>query len=150
MTTSSPSVVYIESSVFIALIQKEANRFEDCRAALREAEVGQTRAITSSLTIAEVVKGKDGLITPESEAKVAAFFQHEWLKVVWVDRRVAEEARRLSRELGLKPPDAIHVATAILLKANRLFTYDKKILDAADRLGPLEITPPIGQLVFGI
>lgn len=136
--SSGAKLVYLESSVFIAFIQKEPDRYEECAAALREAQAGQTRAITSSLTIAEVVRGENGLLSPEVEAKLTAFFQNEWLKVVWVDRRVAEEARRVSREFKLKPPDAIHVATCVLHRAERLFTYDDKILAAGPGLLPMQ------------
>lgn len=52
-----------------------------------------------------------------------------WLRVAVVDQRVAVKAREISRLYHLKPPDAIHVATAILYGASRIFTYDKDMLE---------------------
>lgn len=145
MTTES-QLVYLESSVFIALINGEAGRVDMCRAALADAEAGTTRAFTSAVTIAEVVRPKGGTVSPEIEAKLDAFFRHPWLHVAWVDRRVAEEARNMVRVFGLRPLDAIHVATAKLYGAARLFTYDGQILAIRDEVPGMIVSEPTGQL----
>lgn len=143
-------LVYFESSMFIALIKGEPSRRESCVAAMTDAESGVIRAISSAFTIAEVIKPPGSRpLSPEAESKIDAFFQHVWLRIVQVDRRVATEARRVAREGGLKPPDAIHVATATLYKAQFLFTYDEKILELEDRIPGLRVQKPAGQLRFG-
>lgn len=121
-------VVYLDTSVFIALIQNEAGRVAACREALQDASEEKTRALTSALTVAEVVKGESGAIPESAEPIIESFFNSPWLRVASVDQRVAVKSREVSRLYGLKPPDAIHVATAILYGASRIFSYDKHIL----------------------
>lgn len=147
MTTES-RLVYFESTVFLALVNGEPGRVDLCRAALSDAEAGHTRAITSAFTITEVIRPKGGVVSPEVEAKIDAFFRHSWLHVAWVDRLVAEEARSLIRTFRLKPPDAIHVATAKVHRADLLFTYDNAILAIGNDIPGLTVCEPIGQLRF--
>ncbi len=124
-------VVYLDTSVFIALIQNEAGRVAACKDAMQDAIEEKTKALTSALAIAEVVKGEAGMIPEAAEPAIESFFSSLWLRVAAVDQRVAVRAREVSRLYGLKPPDAIHVATAILYGASRIFTYDKHLLKLA-------------------
>ena len=66
-----------------------------------------------------------------------------------LDRLVGEHARLLmtSGHAGLKPPDAVHVASAILGLASELHTYDDKLLKLDGKIarvdgGQLRICAP--------
>ena len=50
--------------------------------------------------------------------------------MLWeVDREIAKLASKLCRENdGLKPPDAVHIATALTAKVSEIHTYDMKDL----------------------
>lgn len=143
-----PELVYFETSMVLALLKKEPGRVEMCEAAFRDAQTGRITAITSAFTLAEVVKIDDDYLPEAVEAKINAFFQHSWFRVAGVDGRVGTLARRVAREHGLKPPDATHVATALLYKATAIYTYDDKILAMAGGIPGLNITHPLGQLLL--
>jgi len=121
--------VYLDTGVFIALVKSETDRVAACRDALQDASEEKTWALTSALTVAEVVRGEGGTIPESAEPVIDSFFSSPWLRVAVVDQRVAMKAREISRLYHLKPPDAIHVATAILYGASRIFTYDKDMLE---------------------
>lgn len=114
---------YLDSSVYIAFIKNEPGR-EDSGRILRAAEDGQFRIVASTLVQAEVVRPPGGLITPEAENTLRRFFQRDMFVWVEVDLSVARHAATLAREHGLKPADAIHVATAVLARADAFLAWD--------------------------
>lgn len=84
------------------------------------------RFFTSSFTLAEVIKARNRpLLTPAEEKRIDGFFKHEYIKLVILDREVAELARRLARNHGLRPPDAVHLASAVKARADELLTWDE-------------------------
>ena len=107
---------YWDSACFIGVVNEEQEKFSACMAVVNAAEHGDVRIVTSALTIAEVLwpKGRPFAIPREKKGILENFFQHEWIAVRDIDRRVAEEARELvwSYE-ALKPKDSLHVATAL-------------------------------------
>lgn len=139
-------VVYLETSVFLAIIRSEKGRVDLCRAVLEDGRTGATKTITSALTLTEVVRGPDGVLPEKADETIRGFFQHSWLKIISLDRIIASRARAVARDHGLKPPDAIHLATALERGAKTLFTFDEKILKAST--DGVEISPPKGQMVL--
>jgi len=121
---------YLESSVFIALIKGEVintiDRGQVAQHILDDASAGRWPVFTSTFTLAEVVKGRGRpLLTPAEEKTIADFFKHEYFKLIILDREVAELARKLARSHGLRPPDAVHLASAVKAKADELLTWDQ-------------------------
>lgn len=140
-------LVYLETSVFVAHIKGEQGRAEDCTAVMMQAEAGEFRAITSTVTLAEVIKVPGGYLPESVDTIIESLFKREWLYLVQLDRLVASRARQLSRTHHLKPLDAIHVASALSRGAEKLLTYDGDIL----KIGSLEgmtICQPSGQRVL--
>jgi predicted nucleic acid-binding protein len=142
---------YWDSCCFLAWLQEEdEERVRGCGQVISEAQAGKLRLVTSSLTLAEVLwlRGKPPI--PVSEArKVQDFFQHEWIVVRELDRATAEAAREVVWNNGVKPKDAIHVATALLVHGqtplDQLDTYDDDdLLPLSETLGipPLKIGHP--------
>ncbi len=85
------------------------------------AEAGKTEIITSALTLAEVLYLRGHQPIPAADAeKLKRFFEHEYIVVNDVDRALAEEARKFVWDQGIRPKDAIHVATAIDAKVKGL------------------------------
>src|SRR3954463_9476298 len=76
---------------------------------------GQLQIVTSAISLIEVIKLDKGplQLTQDKERKIREFFQHEYIIIVQVTRRLAEEARSLIWGQGLRPRDSIHAATAI-------------------------------------
>ena len=121
---------YLESSVFIAFIKGEVirgvDRGEIAQNIFDDAANGRWPIFTSTFTLAEVLKDRRRpQLSVTEEQRIDAFFQHEYIKLVTLDRDVAELARKLARAHGLRPADAVHLASAIKAKADELLTWDE-------------------------
>jgi len=138
-------VRYWDSACFLAWLQEEKGRVDECRGVIRAAEKGNVQLVTSALTLAEVLwlKGNPRIPADRSEL-VEDFFRQEYIKVRAVDRFTSERARRLVWDHGIKPKDAIHVATAIHAKIPLLETFDDDLEKFSGKLGnpPLRIARP--------
>lgn len=82
---------------------------------IREAEAGNLEIVTSTLTLVEVLwpKGQPLQLPSERAATVQRFFEHEWIVLYELDRTLAERAREVVWDHGIRPKDAVHVATAL-------------------------------------
>lgn len=132
---------YWDSDTFLSFLKEEPDKAEKCRGVIQAAENGSINIVTSALTIAEVIYLK-GIpkITPDKSEKICRFFEHEYIKVVSLDRILAEKARQLLWEHeALRPKDAIHVATAIKAKVSRMDSFDKGLINLSGRIG----NPPL-------
>jgi len=134
-----PRRIYWDACAWIALIQKEKIRdntgrvIEDrdmmCRTVIEAAKRGQFEILTSTLSLVEVCK--DPAIKAQPADAVADYFENDYILLVNLDRSVGEHARSLmtAGHAGLKPPDAIHLATAAISGVEELHTFDGKLLD---------------------
>ena len=64
------------------------------------------------------------------------------MQVLNVDLSVARKAQKIRNDTGMKTPDAVHVATALVGGANLFHTFDKRLLslDGRDEVEGLAIT----------
>ena len=126
---ASPRRICWDACTWIALIQREQGRYEACRAVLALAEQGNVEIVVSGLCLVEVCKSPPTAAAGDPD-QIAAFFDTDYIMVVPVDRAVGNAARKLmmSRHPGLKPPDATHIATALLTNCNELNTFDGVLL----------------------
>src|SRR4029077_3085237 len=62
--------------------------------------------------------------------QIVTYFDNDYIVLVPVDRLVGQKARELMSQghHGLKPPDAVYVATALIANADELHTFDDKLL----------------------
>ncbi len=103
---------------------------ECCRYVLTEARAGNVQIWTSALTLAEVFKhtseGKGIVLKEADDMKFESFIEQDFVTLVQVGFDIGLQARRLLRKhIPLKkPPDAIHLATAVLNDLDELHTYD--------------------------
>lgn len=147
MAANQAQNLYWDSSCFCAWFSEEAGRYEICDAIIDAARKGQVKLYTSFLTLAEVIKVPD-LYPSESEDRIAEFFRNPYVVKVAVDWFVTRIARDLQRRFNLDGRDAIHLATAIHIKADVLHTYDGQDLLKLDRRIPgtsLRIMEPVFQ-----
>lgn len=83
---------------------------------------------TSGLSLAEVCK--DDAVKGEDGDVLSDFFRNDYILIVPVDRYVGTLARQLMQggHPGLKPPDAVHLATAVVAEASEFHTFDRALL----------------------
>ncbi len=120
-----------------------------CREVIEAAKKGNIEILMSALCLAEVCKNP-ALVQSQTTDKIAAFFERDFIFVINVDTAIGEKARELMMGgfAKLKPPDAIHLATALLSPGvEELHTFDGKLLDMNGLLKnpsgePLKICKP--------
>ena len=139
---NSPKRLAWDSSAWISYIQQEKVVLKDgspedrgsmCRPVLQAAEKGDVEIVVSSVALVEVIcKNKDASI---NDQKVRDYFDNDYILLVSADKDVCDLARRLmlAGHAGLRPADAIHVATACISNADELHTFDDKLLDLDSR-----------------
>lgn len=138
-----PPRLYWDACAWIAYINKEmpedgnnitSRRFEMCQETLRRAELGEVEIVTSAFTLAEVCKRQPDPASPA--INLAAFFDQRYILLIPVDKQVALRAQNLQLAgiAGVKPPDAIHLASALVANVPVFHTFDKKLLGLSNRL----------------
>ena len=95
--------------------------------AVRYGWLGQTRGV-----LADHCRSPDAPWTrklpKERKEAVRGFFKRSSVVVRQLDRRTAEVAQDIVWDHGIKPKDAVHVATAILAGAPFLDTFDDDLI----------------------
>jgi len=132
---------YWDATVFLDLINATKTRLNIIEALLEDCENGKVAIFTSVLSIVEVayVKAdgqKPSRMSADQETRIDKLWQPPSpIQLVEAHQRIIFDARELvrsavSRSLKdpwvLKPPDAIHLATAKHLKVNECHSYDSK------------------------
>jgi predicted nucleic acid-binding protein len=125
--------LYWDSSAFISRIQRTPGRIEVLEHITGRAEKGEVEIVTSAFTLCEVAKGDENALPEDQEKTIVDFFENPYILVQQVDVFVAARTRGIVRRFGLKPADAVHVASALAANAAVLQTYDSKHLLPLDR-----------------
>lgn len=120
--------VYLDTNIFIYAVEGYAE-FQALLNELFEAfDDGNLKAITSELTLAEV------LVKPliENNTEVCLTYENaiqssQLLEVVPINRKILIESARLRTIINLRLPDAIHGTTAIFNGCETFLTNDKRL-----------------------
>ena len=120
--------VYLDTNIFIYTVEG----YEPERAfieALSDAiDLHELVAVTSELTLAELLVKPLELGRADVVAIYTELVQHsDRLTVPPVDRATLIEAARLRAILGILLPDAIHVATAVMAGCEAFLTNDRRL-----------------------
>lgn len=118
--------VYIDANLFIYAVEGYRKYSALCDAIFRSIEEMKIHAVTSELTLAEV------LVHPQRNNDVWAIAKYEDLiqsrydlRVTPITRDILRTASKCRATMGLKLPDAIHAATAQLVGSEFIFTADQ-------------------------
>jgi predicted nucleic acid-binding protein len=119
-------LIYWDSCVFIHALEQTPRWADALRTILDAAREGQAAIVPSALTLAEVARCQEGASSASSGDgdTIERLFQNPYIIVRDVDRPTATRARGVVTRYGLKPPDAIHIATAIAAGVAQLQTCD--------------------------
>jgi predicted nucleic acid-binding protein len=136
---TSPSRVAWDSCTWIAHIQRERifgpdgktvieDRGAMCRPVLDAAERGVIEIVVSAIALVEVLARNR--TSGVDDQRVRDFFDNDYILLVNVDKHLGDFARRLmlAGHPGLKPLDAIHLATACIANVDEFHTFDDRLL----------------------
>lgn len=143
MINKHPPRVYWDACAWISYINQEMPglgktfadaRFDLCRETLKDASNGDVEIVTSAFTLAEVCKRQPNPTVPA--INLPAFFDQPYILLVPVDKVVGVQAQNLQLAglYGIKPPDAVHLASALVHNVPTLHTFDTGLLDLDKRL----------------
>ena len=121
-------LVGIDTSPFIYHLEKDPEYSKLTLRLLEEVENGSLKALTSTLTLMEV------LVRPKPIGNMQAAEDYRFLLKTFpnlalkpIDDNCAERASDLRAAYGLKPPDAIQIGTALSNRATGFVTNDDKL-----------------------
>lgn len=132
------TLIYADSCVFTAYFNDEPGRASVCDSVFSEIVKSSThRLVTSVHSLVEVAylqaERKNRQLQPKALEKIDLLWANSaLLEIVEYSEHIARQARELMRlgiasNRSLKPSDAIHLATAKFVNAERLFTYDTQL-----------------------
>lgn len=153
--------IYWDACAWIAYIAQEKavplkgggveNRYAMCQSVLQAAKEGKLELVTSCFTLAEVCKNPDVRSSPVDN--LPAFFERSFILAVPVDLSIGRRAQYMQASgiVNLKPPDAIHLASAQRAMADEMHSFDGDILGLSEKIvghdgKPLKICKPGGGL----
>ena len=121
---------YLDANVYISAFKgpttEPAGRAETSAQILKLAEQGQFQIAASTFLYTEVIRVPGtGQIPANVEATITGYLEREFIAWIEVDLPLARKARELARQHGLKPADAVHLATAIRANCDQLMTWDR-------------------------
>ncbi len=144
-----PQRVYWDASVFLSLFQRGdtpdlLHQRQQAILLLEDARKGAFLIVTSAFTLAEARRGEGVPPLPgEEHATLNAFFKHQYIEVVPVDRAIAELAAEYGERFSLKLGDAVQLATAVRVGASRFLAWDRGFFrEEAMRGAPIAIEYP--------
>lgn len=135
---ANPQRIYWDACTWIAYIAKETavplkggeteNRFAMCEAVLKGARDGKYEIVSSCFTLAEVCKSGEVKNSPVDN--LPAFFEHSYILTIPVDLALGRHAQSMQASglVALKPPDAVHLASALRAQVDQINTFDAEIL----------------------
>lgn len=136
--------IYWDSDAFLGWLQAEPGKVELCEGTIERAKSGDVLIVTSTLTIAEVLWMRNAPQVPQQKGELLRkFFRRSFIRVRNVTRQISESAQDLVWVNGIRPKDAIHVATAVEARIGVLETFDAQLIGKSGIVGGLLIRKPI-------
>ena len=147
--------IYWDANLFLTYIEGTPGRLPALDVLLASAATGQGLTIaTSAVTLAEVAfveaEKRSRVLDLDIEAAIEELWNSPGITIVEFDPVIGRAARDLVRgsiitRPGLKPLDAIHLATALSTQVTEFHTYDATLHKHSGRLGFPISTPPLPE-----
>jgi predicted nucleic acid-binding protein len=143
---------YWDSNVFLSAINANPERLPVIEAILDDCDHGDVEIHTSVLSIAEVAfaefEKRERQLSDEIETKIEKLWvPPSPVKLHEISQHVANDAKALMRRAiregwSLRPPDAIHLATARRREVDEFQTYDTRKLEKFSKIVGYRIIQP--------
>jgi predicted nucleic acid-binding protein len=150
--TSNAIPLYWDACIFLSAINANKDRLPVITSLLDDCDAGNLKIFTSYLSITEVAfaesEKKDAVLDDAIEDKINKLWQPPSpINLIEVDPFIIWDAKALMRQAikrgwGLKPADAIHLATAQRVKVDYFHTYDTDKLAKYAELTTFTIEAP--------
>lgn len=124
-------IIYLETSIIIAWIKNENrqnNEMDGVEFCVDRIMNGNIKAITSTLTMPEILEGK----FPPGKVEIfeRTISQRRNFEIINVDSKIAKLAQKIRnyyaiRNKKIETPDATHLATGIHYEVNAFYTFDE-------------------------
>jgi predicted nucleic acid-binding protein len=140
MATDKKYKLYWETSAWVGWGNDQHHTRSLCTQLLREAVFGNFEIALSTLAIAEFAP-----LSQEQEKALDMYLKKSSFIVISLNRSIAKLARELRgkyQDQGLKGVDAVHLASAIEVKADYLHTYNQHLLQLSPSVSEIIITQP--------
>jgi uncharacterized protein len=128
--------IYCDSSVLLKRYREEPDS-ETCSRELERMTLGGDFLLSSKLALVEVTRGIDRNLPPEAaqeDLDEAVAKVLEDVDLISIDDFTLEVAGEIpGRHLGTL--DAIHVATALIMRADLVVTRDQRMIEACTEVG---------------
>ncbi len=128
--------IYCDSSVLLKRYREEPDS-ETCSRELERMTLGGDFLLSSKLALVEVTRGIDRNLPPEAaqeDLDEAVAKVLEDVDLISIDDFTLEVAGEIpGRHLGTL--DAIHVATALIMRADLVITRDQRMIEACTEVG---------------
>lgn len=144
--------IYWDANTFLDELNPDSTHSRRLTELLSRSTAGELEIITSNLTIVEVAfspaEAAARALDPEEDARIRArWTDPQTVTITPFNDAIALNARSLMRAAlaigaGLKPADAVHLATAVWAEADVLHTYDRRLQSAARRLQVIAVEEP--------
>ena len=135
--------MYLDTSALVPLYVPESDSEECDRIVTGSQGIFTSELCRTELVHALLAKQKNGLIDAEQHKRIFALFERHCdegtVRLIAFDRSTVREATDLMQQVApavlLRTLDAIHLATYLSVDAGPLFTRDRRMLEAARKLG---------------
>jgi predicted nucleic acid-binding protein len=130
MASSEASSIYLDANVFIYAIERGNPWTDALRGFFEKLHTGERKAVTSELTLAEVLPKPLALGANDLVLAYETLLSAESpIEVLPINRMVLHEAASLRGQSKLKLADAIHAATALYGNCTDFLSNDMQLLE---------------------
>ncbi|MBI4454820.1 MAG: type II toxin-antitoxin system VapC family toxin [Acidobacteria bacterium] len=121
-------MVYVDSNIFIFALLADDKNSERCKSILTRIANGELTAFTSTLTWDEIVWCAQRYLGLDDALQAGKrFLDFPFLSVLDATEPVLRRAQDVMEQYGLKPRDAIHVATALARGIGEILSEDNDL-----------------------
>jgi predicted nucleic acid-binding protein len=128
LTPIQGNCIYLDTNIWIHLFEDMGSFRQPLTALFNAIDAGTFMAVTSELTLAEVlVKPMQNNNIDHQNLYAEALTSTDHLSVIPIERSILIQAAQIRSQSNLKLPDAIHAATAVTHRCTTLLTNDKQL-----------------------